>query len=221
MNSSVDQEIESIARRIRDWREEDKLTLRELAKRSGVATSTIQKIETGQMMPSVAVLLKVARGLGRRIADLVGDESVVTDLVHLAPHERQTVCVGDNLFVERLTGDLHKPGIEMWRVTLHPRDGLGSHSDAIDYEGEEVVVCELGSVEFRVGGHSHHLQAGDTLHFKASIPHSWHNDGKSSTQFTITSTVPLMFRALMQSRAATAAGEQQPQSEPRLTAVSA
>ena len=143
MNSPIDQEIENIARRIRDWREEDKLTLQELAKRSGVATSTIQKIETGQMMPSVAVLLKVARGLGRRIADLVGDESVVTDLVHLAPHERQTVCVGDNLFVERLTGDLHKPGIEMWRVTLHPRDGLGSHSDAIDYEGEEVMVDPL------------------------------------------------------------------------------
>jgi transcriptional regulator with XRE-family HTH domain len=219
VNNSVDKEIEIIARRIRGWRAEDKLTLQELAERSGVATSTIQKIETGQMMPSVAVLLKVARGLGRPISDLVRDDSAVTDIVHLRSHERQPICLGSNLLVEQLTGELHKPGIEMWRVTLHPRNGLGSSSDAISYEGEELVVCELGAVVFRVGDQSHRLEAGDTLHFKASIPHSWHNDGKNSTQFTITSTVPLTFRALMQSQAANAAGGQQP--EPRLTAISA
>lgn len=221
MISSIDEEIELIARRIRGLRERDQLTLQELAERSGVATSTIQKIETGQMMPSVAVLLKVARGLGRRISDLVRDESAVTDVVHLTAPERQPICVDNNLLVERLTGGLHKPSVEMWRVTLYPRDGRASRSETICYEGEELILCELGSVVFRIGEENHRLEAGDTLHFKASLPHSWHSDGTSLTQFTITSTGPLMFRALMQSQATNITTEQHRQSEPQLAAVSA
>jgi len=225
VNCSIDEEVGIIAQRIRGWRELDRLTLQELAERSGVAPSTIQKVETGQMMPSVGVLLKVARGLGRRITDLVRNESAVTDVMHLTPRERQPVCLGDSTVVERLTGDLHKPGIEMWRVSLYPHHNISSGSDAIPdpihYEGEELVVCEQGSVEFRVGEQSYHLEAGDTLHLKASIPHSWHNTGESLTRFTITSTRPLMFRALMQGQTATATEERLPEPARRLAAVSA
>jgi transcriptional regulator with XRE-family HTH domain len=225
VNCSIDEEIEIISQRIRGWREQDRLTLQDLAERSGVAPSTIQKVETGQMMPSVGVLLKVARGLGRRITDLVRSESAVTDVMHLTPRERQAVYLGDSMVVERLTGALHKPSIEMWRVSLYPHHDISSDRDTIhdgiQYEGEELVVCEQGSVEFRVGEQSYRLEAGDTLHLKASIPHSWHNTGESLTQFTITSTSPLMFRALMQGQTGGASEERLRESTPRLTAVSA
>ncbi len=174
------------------------------------------------MMPSVAVLLKVARGLGRQITDLVrNNEGAVTDVLHLTPVERQPVYVGDSVMVERLTGDLHKPGIEMWRVSLYPHHHISSGSDDIRYDGEELVVCEQGSLEFRVGEQSYHLEVGDTLHFKASIPHSWHNTGESLTQFTITSTKPLMFRALMQGLAANATEKEFSELARPLAAVSA
>ena len=49
MDPSIDGEIARISARIRRWREDAGLTLQELAKRSGLATSTVQKVETGQM----------------------------------------------------------------------------------------------------------------------------------------------------------------------------
>ena len=66
MDPGIDGELARITARIRRWREQAGLTLQELAKRSGLATSTVQKVETGQMIPSVAVLLKLSHGLGSR-----------------------------------------------------------------------------------------------------------------------------------------------------------
>lgn len=49
------------------------MALQQLATRSGVAASTIHKIESKRMIPTVLVLSKVARGLSRRPAELIRD----------------------------------------------------------------------------------------------------------------------------------------------------
>lgn len=201
MESAVDEQIARISRRLRRWREDDALTLQELAERGGLATSTVQKVETGQMMPSLAVLLKLARGLGRPVTELLEDGELEVDVFHSKACERQSVGRGGSLVVERLSGNLQRPSLETWQVTLEP--GASSGSDPIQYEGEELVVCESGFVTFRVGEAEYALQAGDSLHFKASIAHSWYNDGSQPARFTITGTLPLLFRSLMQSRVAT------------------
>jgi transcriptional regulator with XRE-family HTH domain len=63
-----------MASQIRAYRAADGLTLKQLAGRSGVAASTIHKVESQQMVPTVGVLLKIAKGLGRRPRELIRDE---------------------------------------------------------------------------------------------------------------------------------------------------
>jgi len=201
MAFTVHEQIARISHRIRRWREEDDLTLQELAARGGLATSTVQKVETGQMMPSLAVLLKLAHGLGRPIAEMLEDDDAEIEVFFSKACERETVGAGGRLVVERLSGNLLKSAIETWQVTLEP--GASSGSDPIQYEGEELVVCEEGHVKFRVGEEEYALQAGDSLHFRASIPHCWYNDGTGVARFTVTGTLPLLFRGLMQSRVPT------------------
>ena len=196
----VEGEIARIGRRVRSWREADGLTLQELARRSGLATSTVQKIEKAQMVPSVAVILKLARGLHRRASELLYDGSDEVEVLQLRKGERHAVGVSGKLRVERLSADLSEPALEMWRVTLYP--GISSGRDAIEYEGEELVVCEAGAVTFRVGEQEYRLEPGDTLHFKASIPHVWRNDDDAPARFTVTGTLPRHLRAAMQRRLA-------------------
>ena len=69
----TDPEIRRMAQRIRSAREEAGLTIGELARRADLAASTIQKVETLQMVPSVAVLVKIARGLERSPGDFIRD----------------------------------------------------------------------------------------------------------------------------------------------------
>ena len=66
--------LADMADQIRSSRSEDGLTLQQLASRSGVAASTIHKVESQQMVPTVSVLLKIAKGLGRRPDELIRDE---------------------------------------------------------------------------------------------------------------------------------------------------
>ena len=196
----VDRELARISQRIRESREAAGLTLQELARRSGVATSTIQKVEKEQMTPSVAVILKIARGLGVRLSELVLDPTDAIEILHLRAGDRRPIGAPGKLVAERLSGDLFEPALETWRVTLYP--GFSSGRGTIQYEGEEVVVCERGVVIFHVGERDHVLRAGDTLHFKASIPHSWRNEGDGPARFIVTGTLPKKFRAMMHGRVA-------------------
>jgi transcriptional regulator with XRE-family HTH domain len=200
MADAVDTELAQISRRIRTWREEAGFTLQELARRSRVATSTIQKVETEQMIPSLAVVLKIARGLGRSSAELVRDAEDELSVVHLRARDRQPIGVPGVLEVERLTGDLFEPAFETWRITMHP--GTSSGKDAISYNGESLIVSEKGALTVRLGEQETVLRAGDTLHFKASIPHFWRNDGDSPARFCITGTLSQKLRAILHKRAA-------------------
>jgi transcriptional regulator with XRE-family HTH domain len=65
--------LADLATRIRTFRNDDGLTLQQLASRSQVAASTIHKIEAQRMIPTISVVLKIAKGLGRRPEDLVRD----------------------------------------------------------------------------------------------------------------------------------------------------
>jgi transcriptional regulator with XRE-family HTH domain len=204
----VDAELARISQRVRRLRDEAGLTLQQLAGRSGVATSTIQKVETEQMIPSVAVLMKIARGLGRRVSELVDGGGDELESVHLPAEQRHPIGTPGQLLVERLSGDLFDPALETWRVTLHP--GVSSGHDAIHYDGEELIICEEGTVVFRLGAREVTLRAGDTLHFKASIPHHWRNDSQAPTRFTVTGTLPNKFRAAMHGRVALASDHRRP-----------
>ena len=198
-DADLEADVRRIADRIRRWRDEAGLTLQELAHKSSVATSTIQKIETGQMIPSVAVMLKVARGLDRRPADLIREGSDDVEAVLLRARERHPVGVEGKLLVERLCGDLPDPALETWRVTLHPGHSSGPE---MHYGGESIVICEAGELSVRLGEAEHVLRPGDTLHFKAHLPHGWRNDGRKPARFVITGTLPAAFRAAMRDRLA-------------------
>jgi len=192
VESVIDSEIARISARIRRWRAEEGLTLQQLAKRSGVATSTVQKVETGQMIPSVAVLLKLAHGLGRRPTELIRESEPEREISHVRASERQRSGHEKSVSVERLSGDLSDPTVEMWRVYVQP--GAGSGRASIRYDGEELVACEAGVLLFEIEGEEFVLEPGDTLHFKAHRPHAWRNGGDSVARFTVTGTLPARLR---------------------------
>lgn len=187
-----------MAQRIRRAREEAGLTLQELARRSDLAASTIQKVETLQMVPTVTVLVKIARGLQRRPGDFIHDDLGELEVVHRREKERQRVGVRRRMSVERLSADIVDSGLEVWRVSHHP--GSGSGEGELCFDGEVVIVVEEGRVLFRVGDHEYGLQAGDTLHFRAIRPHRWKNPGPGPVRFLYIGTLPASVRAAIHER---------------------
>ena len=60
--------------RLRQWREQRLLTQAELAQRSGVAETTINRIENGRHEPRFSTIRKLAAALDVAPAALMGDE---------------------------------------------------------------------------------------------------------------------------------------------------
>ena len=197
-SAGIDGEVARIAGRLRNAREAEMLTLHELARRSGVAASTIQKVETQQMVPTVAVLLKIARGLGQELGDLLRSPSDNVRAVHLRAGERHVVGARNGLVAERLVGDIFEPVLEVWRLTHQP--GGGSGRGRLSYDGESLVLCESGEITFRVSDEEFVLRPGDTLHFKRTMPHDWRNNGSEPAQFIVIGTLPRELRASLHER---------------------
>lgn len=194
----MEDQLAQIGVRIREWREELGFTLQELADRSKVATSTIQKVETAQMIPTVAVLMKIARGLGRRPSELISEEQPEVDVAFLRAKDHYTLGAPRGMRVERLSGDVFEPTIEVWRITL--ATGLGSGRGNYGFDGEEVIICEEGSIVVSLGEDEYRLQPGDSLHFKAALPHSWRNDGDVRARFLVVCDFPGKMRAALHRR---------------------
>ena len=76
----VDEAIRKIGDRLARARESTGYTFQQLADLSGVAPSTIQKIEAGTMMPSIAVMMKIARGLRKKIGFFLDEDETVREV---------------------------------------------------------------------------------------------------------------------------------------------
>ena len=194
MNGSSEDDLNLVARRLRSWRDEAGLTLQQLAERCGVATSTIQKIETRQMVPTIGVLLKIAEGLGKRASEFVRSEGSSYQVHHSKAQDRR-IFGDDEITLERLGGDLRSPDLEVWRVRAAP--GVSHYRDGINGHGEALVICELGEFTVQIDGKSYEMTAGDTLHFKAELPHGWENHANLPAQFVLVGTMPQALRAVL------------------------
>lgn len=199
----MSKDLDRVARRLKLWRDEAGYSLQQLARRSGVAASTIQKIESQQMVPTIAVLLKIAHGLGRRPAEFIDDDSVAATVIHQTPGDRSVYSDGNHGTIERVGGVLADPTFEVWRVVHQPGGTMGHQT--IHFEGEQLLMCESGELAVRVDGERFELSAGDALHFKAELPHAWSNESDRPAQFLIIGTLPSTMRGFFKSAPATQA----------------
>ncbi len=165
-----------LAERVRAARQEADWTLQELAQRCGVAVSTIQKIEAGQMVPSLSVLSKVANGLRRRVSFLIGEDTGELEISYCPAQGRRTVQARNRVRVEALAGDLRDPEFDAYEFFVPP--GQDSGPDTVTHRGEELILCIQGRIEFVIGDRMFDLRVGDSVRYKSSAPHRWRNVGR-------------------------------------------
>lgn len=181
--------MSQIAGRLREWRTDDRLTLQSLADRSGVSASTIHKIENGQSVPTITVLLKLAEGLGRRPAELLEEDADQVAVAYTTRDERPTITSERGTAIEWVVDGLSDPTIQMWRVKYQP--GYSTGDEPIRNEdGEFVLLCEQGKLTIQLAEESYPLSLGDSLHFKASIDFRLQNLGDEVATVLVIAAMP-------------------------------
>jgi transcriptional regulator with XRE-family HTH domain len=172
-----------LAHRVRAARQEAGWTLRDLAQRCGVAVSTIQKIESAQMVPSLSVLSQLANGLRRRVSFLIGEDSGDLEVSFCPAHARRVVQARNQVRVESLAGDLRDPEFDAYEFFIPP--GQDSGPEAVTHAGEELVICVQGHIEIAVGDRMFDLRPGDSVRYKGIAPHRWRNLGRGEARIIL------------------------------------
>ncbi|MCR9094673.1 MAG: helix-turn-helix domain-containing protein [bacterium] len=162
--------LADMANQIRTCRSADGLTLQQLATRSGVAASTIHKVEARQMVPTVSVLLKIAKGLGCRPEELIRDrfeDETAENVQETLPNGRSengAMAGGPPTLPPqdvRPTSPEARPAFGVWKLDLSRERALPTLDLAPQQRA--IVLVEDGAVDLRTGDRSVRMDAGDCI----------------------------------------------------------
>ena len=155
-------------------RGEKGLSLDALARLSGVSKSMLGQIERGEVNPTISIVWRIANGLKVSFTSIVTPAKDESELVRRADVEP---LVEDGGWVRNYPVFPFDPerGFETYSVEVEPGGYL--QADAHGTGTQEFLTVHVGRLVVRVDNEEHLLGRGDSLRFKADVPHSYHNPG--------------------------------------------
>jgi transcriptional regulator with XRE-family HTH domain len=166
----------AIGTKIKQLRSAQKLELEELAKSAEIESTQLLKIEDDGVVPSISILIKIARTLGVRPGTILdGVEqtgAVVTtrDTNRLLMRSENNVGTAhNNLDFISLAPNKPERNLEPYivRVAYTVPDPKATST----HEGEEFMYVLEGNIEVRYGTEKHVLGAGDSIYYDSIVPH--------------------------------------------------
>jgi transcriptional regulator with XRE-family HTH domain len=175
---SIDYEANSVdvGLRLRELREARRISMRELARRSGLSANALSMIERNLTSPSVSTLNKLALAMEVPITAFFRQEPEKQQIVFRKANQRNRVPFMRGLW-EGLGGESFTGKIEAFQLTLENGGSSGPHG--MLHTGHEFVYCLRGTIEYEVTGELFTLEPGDSLIFASQLLHRWRNVGKT------------------------------------------
>jgi transcriptional regulator with XRE-family HTH domain len=171
---------EEIAPRIRGLRDAVGLSVAELAEKTGLSVSEVERYESGDAEIPVSFLFEVAKICGIDTTVLIsGDEAHLTNY--------SLVRAGGGLSVDRRKEYAYKSlahrfvGRRMEPFIVTAPAGNGGESAFSHHPGQEFIYVLEGRLEVTLGEKTLELNENDSLYFDSRTPHALRGlDGKDA-----------------------------------------
>lgn len=151
------------------------LSVEQLAERCACEVSVIEKLEAGEVAPSLAPLIRITRALGVRLGTLLDDDANVGPVVTRAADAREGARL-HGLETGSAAGTLDFSPLAEGKTSRHMEPFLITVNPAVEralsaHEGEEFILVLDGTVEIEYGKDVHTLLAGDSIYYDSIVPH--------------------------------------------------
>ena len=162
-----------LGRTARRLREGQNLTLADVARRAGISSAMLSRLETGQVSPSLETIVALAQALGVTASALmqqVGADHGGAQLIR-AGEGLETVRSGTRRgHTYRLLAAQRGPRkvFEPFLVTLNDRSEM---LPGFQHPGVEFIHVLSGILHYRHGRHTYVLRPGDSLTFRGDAAH--------------------------------------------------
>ena len=150
---------ERISHNVRRLRDKRQLSLETLAHASGVRRALITQIEAGRSLPSVKVLSKIAGALKVSIAELLDPDSIGIVIRRALPPEHAT------------------HGVTFSELRLAPQ--AEEQVPGNPHNVQKNLQVAKGSLELSIDDQQFVLNVGDSVLFRAELPHRYRNPHNS------------------------------------------
>jgi len=164
-----------VGEKIRELREEQGLSLQEMADRTGYSSALLSQIENHMISPPLGALIKIAKALEIKVGTFFGEDPREPFTI-VRKQERRHISrfaskegVSYGYSYESLGFDKKDRHMEPFLITLEPAtvksEKLSTH------EGEEFIFILEGEMEAILGTHKDVLYPGDCIYYDSTIPH--------------------------------------------------
>ncbi len=174
-----DAQYVDVGGRLRKLRDERGVSMRALARQSGLSANALSMIERGLTSPSVSTLSKLSTALGVPITAFFREQKDRHPIVYRKAQERSRIPFVQGLW-EGLGGEFFDGRMDAFALTLE--NGATSGLHGLIHSGSEFVICLSGFLEVEIDHQQFTLEPGDTILFDANLVHSWNNTGGIETQ---------------------------------------
>jgi transcriptional regulator with XRE-family HTH domain len=171
--------------RLRELRQERGMSMRALARASGLSTNALSMIERARTSPSVSTLYKIADALEVPITAFFRLDPPKQEVVFRKANEHSRISFPRGQW-EGLGSEVFVGGLEAFLVTLE--SGATSGPFGMIHCGDEFVMCLSGQLEYQVEDQQYVLEPGDSLILAAQLRHRWRNPSKTIAKAIIIMT---------------------------------
>ena len=181
VNENPERGARAFGGRLRALRTERGLTLEQLSALAGVSKAMLSQIEQDQVNPTVAVMLKIAAAMEINIGDLV-DAQTRHNITRIIPasDDRYTFLADPSCTIRTLSPMNMEKNIEFYRLTL---ERGAEHTSEPHYPGtEEFLYVDKGRVRVTTGDEQADIGRGDSIHYRADVPHTIANIGRGQVE---------------------------------------
>jgi transcriptional regulator with XRE-family HTH domain len=171
---SIERAVSELGGKVAKARAERGWSLQQLARRSGLSPAAIHKIEKNGMTPTIASLMKIAGALGKTVAYFIEESEPLRPVTLIRTDERARLYTSkQGLTLDNISGRYGPFFVAGAEANVEPYADSGP--EPMLHPGEELVLVLEGAMRFVVGGETYDLGAGDSLHFRTTLAHSWSN----------------------------------------------
>lgn len=164
----------NVGSRLAELRQERNLSVRALARASGLSANALSMIERGRTSPSVSTLYRLAEAMQVPVTAFFRLEANREKVVFCKANQRTRLPFSRGLW-EGLGGEHFIGNVEPFVLTLEAGASSGPHG--MLHSGHEFVLCLRGQLEYLVEGQHFVLAPGDSLLFTERLSHRWRNPG--------------------------------------------
>ena len=162
-----------IGARVKHLREQKNLTLREVARRSGVSATQISEIERNLTAPTLPTLMKIIAALGSDLSIFFEHKHAKSVSIVRKNERQQFIDRQNHVFLESLSNGITDTKLKV--ILAHPPPGAENIRGGYQHPGEELIYVIKGKVQVTIASASYVLEQGDSIHFRGELRHTIKN----------------------------------------------